>query len=193
MNRIIILIALAVSVSVFSGCSSTQTITQDRPADWSGKVNVNSLENLYKVDDNLYRSEQPNASDMKALEQFGMKTVLNLRRVQDDNREARNTSLKLHHIPINTFKMSYEELLQSVRIIEKAEKPVLVHCLHGSDRTGVVVAAYRMTTQGWTKEAAIKEFKEGGYGYHDGWFPNLVELLESLDVQKLKTDLSAAD
>ena len=193
MNRFIISIALAVSVSVFYGCSSTQTITQDRPSEWSGKLTVNTLENLYKVDDNLFRSEQPNASDMKALEQFGVKTVLNLRRVQDDNREAKNASLILHHIPINTFKMSYEELLQSVRMIQNADKPVLVHCLHGSDRTGVVVAAYRMTTQGWTKEAAIKEFKEGGDGYHDGWFPNLVELLETLDVQKLKTDLSSAD
>lgn len=192
MNRFNISLVMIVCVFVFSGCSSNQTITQNRPSEWSGKLKVNTLENLYKVDDNLYRSEQPNPSDMKALEQFGVKTVLNLRRAQDDNREAKNTSLTLHHLPINTFKMSYEELLQSVRIIRSAEKPVLVHCLHGSDRTGVVVAAYRMT-QGWTKEAAIKEFKEGGYGYHARWFPNLIELLESLDVQKLKAELSGAD
>jgi protein tyrosine/serine phosphatase len=190
MKWINILVVSALAVSSFSACSSSKVVSVEREDEWSDKVPVDGLSNLYQVDEFLYRSEQPNKKDMAALEQFGIKSVLNLRRIQDDEREAKNTSLNLNHVPIKTFKMSYDEVLASIRFIDSADKPVLVHCLHGSDRTGVVVATYRILKQGWTKEAAIKEFKEGGYGYHEKWFPNLIELLESLDVEKLRSDLS---
>jgi protein tyrosine/serine phosphatase len=189
MKWINILVLYVAAVWSFSACSSSKVVPAARQDDWSDKVAVDGLTNLYKVDEFLYRSEQPKAKEMIDLEQFGIKSVLNLRRVQDDEREAKNTNLALNHISVKTFRMSYDEVLRSIRFIESADKPVLVHCLHGSDRTGVVVAAYRMLKQGWTKEAAIKEFKEGGYGYHEKWFPNLIELLESLDVEKLRADL----
>jgi protein tyrosine/serine phosphatase len=66
-----------------------------------------------------------------------------------------------------------------------SEGPVLVHCHHGADRTGCIVAVYRMIVNDWTREAAIEEFRNGGYGYHDKMFPNLLELLETIDLTNL--------
>ena len=66
---------------------------------------------------------------------------------------------------------------------------MLVHCKHGSDRTGCVVAAYRMVFNNWSKEDAIQEFKDEKFGYHENMFPNLVNLLESIDVESLKTEV----
>ena len=44
--------------------------------------------------------------------------------------------------------------------------PFFVHCQHGSDRTGVCIAAYRIVVQGWTKQDAIREMTGGNYGFH---------------------------
>jgi tyrosine-protein phosphatase SIW14 len=66
---------------------------------------------------------------------------------------------------------------------------LLLHCKQGSDRTGYIVAAYRMAVMNWTKEEAIREFKKGGYGYHEAAFPNIVRLLEALDIERLKLDI----
>lgn len=172
-----------------AGCSSTKIIPTSRPIEWAQKVELNGLNNFFKVDENLYRAEQPRTKDMVALQKFGIKTILNLRLLKDDKYEARETTMALRHVSVNTLKMSYDEILEAIKVIDNSEKPILIHCLHGSDRTGTVVAAYRIVKQGWTKEAAINEFKLGGFGYHEKWFPNLLRLLETLDIEKLKSDL----
>ncbi len=178
-------------IFILTSCSAPATVFDTRPSSWSQKADVEGLSNLYKVDEHLYRSEQPHSMEIKKLSDFGIKTILNLRNTRNDNRESKatNLNLNLNHVPINTWRISYDDLVRSMIIIRKAEKPVLVHCLHGSDRTGAVVAVYRIVDGGWTKEEAIKELQQGGYGYHQKWFPNIIELIASLDVEKFKADV----
>jgi protein tyrosine/serine phosphatase len=152
------------------------------------QVDEQSFANLYKIDPSLYRAEQPELADLPALEKLAIRTVINLRKSKKDKELAEIPNLQQISIPMNAFTISYEDLLTALKEIEKAAKPVLVHCKHGSDRTGAVVAAYRMT-HGMTKEQAIKEFLDPRYGYHRGWFPNILKLLESIDVEKLSTDV----
>jgi len=170
------------------GCSTSKVPVAEKPESWSQKVSVTGLSNLHQIDSDLYRSEQPNVQGMVSIESLGIKTVLNLRNARNDNREGKESRLSLKHIPINTWTMSYEDVVDALKAINQSEKPVLIHCLHGSDRTGCVVAAYRMANQGWSKEEAIDEFLNGGFGYHEKWFPNILNLLNSLDVEKLKAD-----
>jgi len=42
-----------------------------------------------------------------------------------------------------------------------------------------------LRVQGWTKDEAIAEMTQGGFGFHEVW-QNLVEYLRDLDVEKLK-------
>jgi protein tyrosine/serine phosphatase len=51
---------------------------------------------------------------------------------------------------------------------DPANQPVFVHCRQGRDRTGVVVAVYRMEIDGWSREEAEEEMQ--AYGFHDVWF-----------------------
>jgi tyrosine-protein phosphatase SIW14 len=185
------LFTLAVIVTITGTMPAVAQVTAARPAAWATRTAMGTLENCYLVADGFYRSEQPSRSNMKAVESSGIKTLVNLRNVRKDKRKSRDTHLHQVHIPINTWRMSYDDVVLGLSALMKAEKPVLLHCIHGSDRTGVVTAAYRMTEQGWTKEAAIDEFLNGGYGYHSGWFPNILRLLESLDAEKLKVDVNA--
>ena len=66
--------------------------------------------------------------------------------------------------------------------------PFLIHCQHGADRTGLMSAMYRIIEQGWTKEAAIREMIEGGYGYHPMW-RNIIRYIEQVDVEKIRKAL----
>lgn len=148
-----------------------------------------SVRNLHRVDDNLYRSGQPQKKGMKELERRGIKTVINLRNVIDDRQEIKESSMTQVRIPMRAKKITYDDIVTTLCAIEAAEKPVLIHCLHGSDRTGCMAAAYRML-HGMSKEDAIAEFLDEQYGYNKRLFPNILALLNSLDPEKLKKDVN---
>jgi protein tyrosine/serine phosphatase len=69
---------------------------------------------------------------------------------------------------------------------DPARQPVFVHCLRGSDRTGMAVAVYRMSAEGWSREEAIDEMVRGGFGFNRR-FRNLEGYLRSLDVAALSS------
>jgi hypothetical protein len=48
-----------------------------------------------------------------------------------------------------------------------------------------MIAVYRIAVQGWTRDEAVREMTQGGFGYDD-LFPNLVEYVKKLDVDRLK-------
>ena len=140
-----------------------------------------SVRNFHKVDDHFYRSAQPSKKEMKELEAFGIKTILNVRNFIDDDCEIKKTSLKQIKVSMRAKTVSYENLKDAMIAIKHAEKPILIHCLHGSDRTGATVVAYRVIFNGWSKERAIEEFQLPENGYNAQFFPNILELLESFD------------
>lgn len=161
-------------------------LAQERVAE---RVALGNLKNLYRFSDSIYRSEQPNNKEFKALEEKGIKTVLNLRRLKDDKKKARGTNLQLKHLPFTTKKLTEANIIDALKTIKNAEKPLLVHCWHGSDRTGVVLAAYRIIFENWTKADAIAEFRRVEFGYHENWYPNLLLILNELDVAHIKNAL----
>ncbi|HEX7413040.1 MAG TPA: dual specificity protein phosphatase family protein [Bacteroidia bacterium] len=156
---------------------------------WAEKIKISGFHNLYKVDESMYRSEQPTAKGMVSLDSMGIKTLINLRQAHNDKIETQKTSLFLVQIPMNAWTISYSDIVASLKAMLQAKTPVLVHCKHGSDRTGCMIAAYRIIKCNWTREEAIKEFREGGFGYHEKSFPNILRLLQTVDIEKLKKDI----
>jgi tyrosine-protein phosphatase SIW14 len=70
---------------------------------------------------------------------------------------------------------------------DPTKQPVFLHCQHGSDRTGTMIAVYRMTVDGWTVNEAIDEMMRGGYGFHSMW-TNLTAYLRELDVERIRRE-----
>ncbi|MGJ8549570.1 phosphatase domain-containing putative toxin [Winogradskyella wichelsiae] len=161
--------------------AQNDTIKQIRGADFK---------NLYQVNEKLYRSEQPSKIGFNMLEEMGIKTILNLRRRWSNKRKAKEFDFKLIHQPIKTKQLNEDDILNALRVIQSAEQPVLVHCWHGSDRTGTIIAAYRMVIQNWTKASAIEEFQNENLGYHESWYPNLLILLKNLEIETLQDKLN---
>jgi tyrosine-protein phosphatase SIW14 len=160
-----------------------------RPAEWAQPVLGTKLDNFFQVSPDLFRSAQPDAGEVADLKALGIRSILNLRDTHDDATVKGLGGFRLTRVAMEADEVSREQLLQALRAIRDAPKPMLVHCWHGSDRTGVVVAAYRVVFQQWSREQAIDELRNGGFGYHARLYPNLVSLLETVDAKQWRVEL----
>lgn len=149
--------------------------------------------NLARVDGKVWRSAQPTATDFTELRQQGITTILNLREWHNDASKTDSPTLSLQRVRMNAGSIPEKDLVRAVKVLKDAPGPVLVHCWHGSDRTGTVVALYRMTVQGWAREQAIAEFTDPRYGYHASFYPNLRRYLEQVDVRDFRRELARND
>jgi len=79
------------------------------------------------------------------------------------------------------------DLLRAVKILEDQDShPIYVHCLHGRDRTGFVIAAYKIIHHDWTVEKAYQEAVEKGHNkwFYDGvlgWKKSLREIIYEIE------------
>lgn len=159
---------------------AAEDVPRVRPVTWAQPVIGTGLKNLYQVSPEVYRSAQPSAKDLKLLcEKLGVKSVLTLRDLHNDDDEAEGLPLALYRVEMEADDVEPEKVAIALKMLRDAPKPVLIHCWHGSDRTGLVVAAWRITAQGWAAEAAIDELEHGGFGHHFGWFPGIAKWLRS--------------
>lgn len=149
------------------------------------------VENSYRVSTELYRSGQPDEAGFHTIERAGIKSVLNLREYHTDTDEAADTKLKLLHYPVAAGSVTKQDIVNILKLLRSAPKPVLVHCWHGSDRTGITIAAYRIVEQGVSVEDAEKEFTDDRFGHHEFWYGNLRRLLKQIDWAALRSELDA--
>lgn len=191
-SRVIVILFLVVSVSVpflvSTGCGD-KGLGHTRPAQWAVRISKRGLKNFYRVDANLYRGAQPTRTGMKELADMGIKSVLNLRSLHSDKDELKGLPLGHYHIKFNTVRPKTEYVVQFLSLLKDPDKvPVFVHCAHGADRTGTMVAFYRIIYQGWTKKQAIQEMTRGGYKFHSTWV-HLVKFIRNADIKKIKRKL----
>lgn len=164
------------------------TAKVERPANWAQPIQKKGVPNLHKVSDQLYRSAQPTSEGMKNLKAMGIATIVNLRSFNSDRDEIGDTGLGYEHIYMKAWRPEREEIVRFLQIATNPKRtPVLVHCQHGADRTGTMSAIYRIAVQGWSKEEAIREMTEGGFGFHSVW-ANLVPWIKELDIKSIRKE-----
>lgn len=169
------------------------TRTGDSPATgtWAQPMELPGVANLHKVSDDLYRGAQPTAEGMAELHKLGIKTIVNLRSFHSDRDEIGSLPLGYEHMTMKTWHAEDKEVVRFLQIVtDEKRTPVFVHCQRGADRTGTMCATYRIFVQGWTREQAIAEMREGGFGFYGGW-QNLVDYIRELDVERIRDRVSA--
>jgi protein tyrosine/serine phosphatase len=152
------------------------------------KVDRLGMDNMYKVDEGVYRSEQPDREQFLALEKYGIKEILNLRAWHSDNRHAKRTNLVLHRVRMNAHDANDYDVVAALRVIKNRKGPILIHCRHGSDRTGLVVAMYRIVFMNATKKEAIEEMTDGDFGFH-AIYSNILRYIGDVNIDSIKKQL----
>lgn len=195
-------VGLCVVVLGLGGCMTHPPIdAAQRPTAWaqpSPSLSGAGLNNVYQVDEGLYRAEQPSETVLAQLFDGGLttpsgvpfKTVVNLRETPLDAPLALPESqTQLVDLSLKTWDVDNQDILAFLRVATNpAQRPLIVHCRHGADRTGTMVAAYRMVVQGWSADAALAEMQQGGFGYHPIWV-NLKRRIEQLPVAQMRVSL----
>jgi len=153
---------------------------------WAEPLAAPGLANFYRVSDELYRGQQPDDEGFEQLARMGIRTVVNLRSFHGESDRVERAGLAYEHIYMKAWHPEEKDLVRFLRIVtDPARTPVFVHCQHGSDRTGTMCAAYRVVVCGWSKQEALAEMTQGGFGFHEMW-GNLEEYIAGLDVPALR-------
>jgi protein tyrosine phosphatase (PTP) superfamily phosphohydrolase (DUF442 family) len=149
------------------------------------------LANFAKVSDHLWRGEQPSREGFATLKSLGVKTVVNLRTSRSDRADLAGLGLDLVELDVEPHDLDDHEVLAFLKVAtDPARQPVFVHCKHGADRTGAMVAAYRMVAQGWAREDAVAELPR--FGFHEVWV-NIRRYVERVDAGELRRRLADAE
>ncbi|MGP1532775.1 MAG: tyrosine-protein phosphatase [Campylobacter sp.] len=133
---------------------------------------IDEAKNFYRVDELLFRSAQLDGSYAAKLRELGIKSIVNLRHFsRGGDKRAFGDQFWLASKPLQSWEIKPAQIADVLRTIRERQKEgaVLVHCYHGADRTGLVVAMYRVIYQGWSLDAARSEMIDGGYGFHSMW------------------------
>jgi len=137
----------------------------------------------------IYRSGQISSNLVRGvLQRHGIRAVVDLTfdNPRDENHQAElaaiaELGIERRLCPLNSDGTGdvgiYADAVEAIVAAERAGKPVLVHCAAGAQRTGGVIAIYRMLVQGRGVESAIAEME--AHGYNPEVSPKLVRYLQA--------------
>ncbi len=187
-SQLVVFFVLSTS-AFYSIAKDSVVVASTRPAEWAVPLEIKGLSNLHRVTPMIYRSAQPDNNSGSAIAKLGIKTVLSFRKRDKDESLHSTPGVTFKRYPLYTWDIEEEDILAVLRIMnDPANQPILVHCTHGADRTGLMMASYRMIVQNWTKEAAIVEMKQGEYEYHVIW-KNIERRIHKMDIAKMRAEL----
>ena len=168
------------------GCTTSPESPETRPLHWAQAAAPSAPENFYQVSPELFRSAVPKAEHIAALRKAGIRTIVNLRGSDGDADAFRAAGFITLQHPMEAGAVSQADLVAVLKLLHEAPKPALVHCWHGADRTGFIVAGYRVVREGWSKEEAVRELRRGGFGFHGVVFGNIPDAVNALDVSVVR-------
>lgn len=131
-------------------------------------IRSKDLPNFHEVHPYLFRSGEPTETGFQKLPSYGIKTVIDLRapnqRTKDESDWAKKLGIKYINLPMSAeppTPKQVQTMLDEVKAAKSDKKngAVLLHCAHGSDRTGCLVGIWRVTQDGWTYPEAYKEMR----------------------------------
>jgi len=131
--------------------------------------NLPGLSNVGRVASGVFRGAQPGRDGYATLKAMGVRTVIDMRTSASEQKQVEAAGMRAIAIPIEMSRDGLREKVERVVALmaDPANQPVYVHCRHGQDRTGIVVAAYRLKQQEWSLADAEAEMQ--AFGFNDIW------------------------
>jgi uncharacterized protein (TIGR01244 family) len=149
---------------------ATPADVQALPKVVPGIAEVSGIPNFHQVNDHVYRGGQPAAEAWPGLARLGVKTVIDLRREDEHSTaaEAQAVSaagMKYVNVPMKGVVAPTNEQIVTLLQLLNSGEPIFVHCKRGSDRTGAVIACYRISHDQWDHKRALGEAKSFGMAW----------------------------
>jgi len=160
------------------------------------------IQRFHRVDEHLYRGAQPTEAGFRRLRDLGVRTVVNLRLEADavrldEQKIVESLGMRYVHLPVrdgNVFtwfrRIPGEAVARFFSILDTEPGPVFVHCHRGTDRTGALVALYRIARNGWEGHRASKEAAELGMRV---WYRGLRRQIEAFDPKRVQAAPATRD
>jgi protein tyrosine/serine phosphatase len=146
------------------------------------------VRNFGKVNQRLYRGGQPTLEGLKDLAAMHVALDIDLREpgegVETERREAESLGLKYLNIPLSGFSAPNPDQIKRVLsiIVPDDSVPTFVHCRRGKDRTGTVIACYRIEHDGWTPQKALAEANRYGMSWMERGMRGFVLSFKPIDL-----------
>lgn len=137
---------------------------------WAGApdlLDAPGVPNFHQVDPHLYRGAQPTSQGFTSLAKLGIRTVVDLRGGRergDEQKIVEAAGMHYVHVPMAGLSAPSDPQITTVLAVlnDTSAWPVFVHCRRGADRTGTVIACYRIAHDHWDNEKALKEARLHG-------------------------------
>ena len=161
---------VAIALILISATASAQDATTNA-----------ELPRFRQVSERLYRGAQPRDGGLSRLRDLGINTIINLR---GSSARTRAQEAEAHAIGLNYFNVALPNWgrpqdARVRRILEIIAAPengrVFIHCRTGVDRTGMIVALFRMTHDGWSAHDALAEADRSGMRRTQFWMRDYTE------------------
>jgi protein tyrosine phosphatase (PTP) superfamily phosphohydrolase (DUF442 family) len=117
---------------------------------------------------------QPTDSGFKDLAQLGIKTIVDLRDIgehsqADEQKLVTELGMRYVSIPMKGMSTPKDDQVATVLALlnDSTSGPVFVHCRRGADRTGTVIAGYRISHDRWENKKAFSEAKSYGMSFFE--------------------------
>ena len=201
-KKCVVLFVLAACVAAASDQPATKTEAHaPRNHGMARKITVVGVGNFGEVTPHLYRGGQPKGTGYRHLKQMGIDIVVDLRLSGEDTEKHDVTKAGMRYVSIPWHCLVpkdrvFAEFLKL--LLDNPNKKVFVHCRYGDDRTGMMIAAYRMGVEGWTPKDARKEMNKFGFNrmvcpsleHYEKKFPD--HLKNSPDFRDLRSRLAGS-
>ena len=149
--------------------------------------NVAGIPNFHAVNERIYRGGQPTAQGLVDLSRLGIKTVLNLREEDESSKYekklVKELGMRYVHVPMKGMSTpSDKQISKALHVLDDADAgPVFVHCQRGADRTGAVIACYRVKHDNWKNAQALAEARKYGLSWYQFQLQRYVSRYEPRD------------
>jgi len=186
----LVLVALLVVIHYWPGLSgwaayfgrSSSVFNFDQESSYplaTPREDIPGLTNFAPVSRNLYRAAAADQVGYLEARRMGIRTIVDLRQVRTSLPTVVGLGLNYVRIPANPAEIEDDEVADFLHVVRNPDlQPILVHCTYGSDRTGTMVAIYRVMEQNWPVEDAALELPR--FGFHHVWVP-LLQYLKTLN------------
>ena len=154
--------------------------------------------NFQKVDEHVYRGAQPTDQGFKELAKLGIQTVVDLQeagsRATAEEKIVKAAGMRYISVPMKGMATpSNESVIKVLSLLEDTTTgPVFVHCHRGADRTGGVIACYRIEHDHWQNDRALSEARNMGMSWFQLAIQHYVQSYQPRDVNAATASLEAS-